>query len=120
MSVPLERPPHRCAVLRRWSKGIPTSVPSELAIYDLSAKTSEGWLPIASRPSKAVFQPAPAPAPAPPLRQLNRGMKHDYAGVVERLERLRAPLDYAWGVMSHLKNVKDSKEFRKVYRELQV
>lgn len=54
------------------------------------------------------------------LLQLKHGMKHDYAGVVERLERLRAPLDYAWGVMSHLKNVKDSEAFRGTYRELQV
>lgn len=52
--------------------------------------------------------------------QLTKGMKHNYAGVVERLERVRAPLDYAWGVMSHLKNVKDSGPFRDAYRELQV
>eukprot|EP00903_Cladosiphon_okamuranus_P021829 g20072.t1 len=50
---------------------------------------------------------------------LQRGMKHDYEGVVERLERLRAPLDYAWGLMSHLKNVKDSEAFRDTYQELQ-
>lgn len=47
-------------------------------------------------------------------------MKHDYEGVVERLERLRAPLDDAWGVMNHLKNVKDSEAFRDAYQELQV
>lgn len=47
-------------------------------------------------------------------------MKYDYAGVVERMERLRAPLDYAWGVMTHLKNVNDSGPMRDAYQELQV
>ena len=47
-------------------------------------------------------------------------MRHDYAGVVERLELLRAPLEYAWGVMSHLTGVKNSDPLREAHEALQV
>lgn len=47
-------------------------------------------------------------------------MRHDFAGVVERMERLRAPLEYAWGVMSHLTGVKNSDPLRDAHQELQV
>ncbi|CAN0427808.1 unnamed protein product, partial [Laminaria digitata] len=46
-------------------------------------------------------------------------MRHDYAGVVERLELLRAPLEYAWGVMSHLTGVKNSDPLREAHEALQ-
>eukprot|EP00752_Nemacystus_decipiens_P012062 g10693.t1 len=46
-------------------------------------------------------------------------MRHDFAGVVERMERLRAPLEYAWGVMSHLTGVKNSDPLRDAHQELQ-
>lgn len=47
-------------------------------------------------------------------------MRHDYAGVVERQERLTDPVSYAWGVLSHLTGVKNSDPLREVYQELQV
>lgn len=47
-------------------------------------------------------------------------MRHDFAGVVESMERLRAPLEYAWGVMSHLTGVKNSDPLRDAHQELQV
>ena len=47
-------------------------------------------------------------------------MRHDFAGVVERMERLRAPLENAWGVMSHLTGVKNSDPLRDAHQELQV
>eukprot|EP00903_Cladosiphon_okamuranus_P008310 g7994.t1 len=46
-------------------------------------------------------------------------MRHSFAGVVERMERLRAPLEYAWGVMSHLTGVKNSDPLRDAHQELQ-
>ncbi|CAN0415429.1 unnamed protein product [Pylaiella littoralis] len=46
-------------------------------------------------------------------------MRHDFAGVVERMERLRAPLEYAWGVMTHLTGVKNSDPLRDAHQELQ-
>ncbi|CAM9971171.1 unnamed protein product [Pylaiella littoralis] len=46
-------------------------------------------------------------------------MRHDFAGVVERMERLRAPLEYAWGVMTHLTGVKSSDPLRDAHQELQ-
>ncbi|CAM9886177.1 unnamed protein product, partial [Discosporangium mesarthrocarpum] len=39
--------------------------------------------------------------------------------VVERLEKLRAPLEYAWGVLSHLSGVKNSDPLRDAYQALQ-
>lgn len=47
-------------------------------------------------------------------------MRHDFAGVIERMELLRAPLEYAWGVMSHLTGVKNSDPLRDAHQELQV
>lgn len=47
-------------------------------------------------------------------------MRHSYAEVVERQERLVDPLSYAWGVLSHLTGVKNSDPLREVYQELQV
>jgi len=54
------------------------------------------------------------------LSQGKQRMRHDFAGVVERMERLRAPLEYAWGVMSHLTGVKNSDPLRDAHQELQV
>ena len=55
-------------------------------------------------------------------KELEEGSADDcsYAGVVERLERLRAPLEYAWGIMSHLTGVKNSDPLRNAHEELQV
>lgn len=55
----------------------------------------------------------------PPPQGVHR-MRHDYAGVVERQERLGAPLIYAWRALSHLLSVKNSEALREVYEELQV
>lgn len=46
-------------------------------------------------------------------------LQYNYAGVIERMERLRAPLEYAWGVLSHLTGVKNSDELRDAYQALQ-
>lgn len=56
----------------------------------------------------------------PPCVQGKHRMRHDFTGVVERMERLRAPLEYAWGVMSHLTGVKNSDPLRDAHQELQV
>jgi len=42
-----------------------------------------------------------------------------YAGIVEALEKLRYPLEYGWGVVSHLNGVKNSDSLRTVYQEMQ-
>jgi oligopeptidase A len=42
-----------------------------------------------------------------------------YSSTIEELEKIQAPLSYSWGVISHLKSVKDSPELRKVHEELQ-
>lgn len=61
------------------------------------------------------------PPPDPHIcLQGKQRMRHDFAGVVERMERLRAPLEYAWGVMSHLTGVKNSDSLRDAHQELQV
>lgn len=53
-------------------------------------------------------------------QELDEQSIDDYTGVVERLERLRAPLEYAWGIMSHLTGVKNSDPLRDAHKELQV
>eukprot|EP00747_Dinoflagellata_sp_TGD_P034177 gnl/TRDRNA2_/TRDRNA2_137102_c0_seq1.p1 gnl/TRDRNA2_/TRDRNA2_137102_c0~~gnl/TRDRNA2_/TRDRNA2_137102_c0_seq1.p1 ORF type:complete len:638 (+),score=109.95 gnl/TRDRNA2_/TRDRNA2_137102_c0_seq1:241-2154(+) len=46
-------------------------------------------------------------------------MQPSYEDVVEALERLRFPLNYGWGVVSHLNNVKNSDELRAAYQEVE-
>jgi len=43
----------------------------------------------------------------------------EYEGVVESLEKLRHPLSYSWGVVSHLNNVKNSDALREVHQAVQ-
>lgn len=71
-------------------------------------------------PSVPVSVSLLLPPFAPPCVQGKQRMRHDFAGVVERMERLRAPLEYAWGVMSHLTGVKNSDPLRDAHQELQV
>jgi len=42
-----------------------------------------------------------------------------YGDVVEELEKLEAPVEYAWGVVGHLMGVKNSDELRAVHQEMQ-
>ena len=42
-----------------------------------------------------------------------------YADVVEALERIEAPIEYAWGVVGHLMGVKNSDELRAAHGEMQ-
>mmetsp|Transcript_83011 Transcript_83011/g.165735 ORF Transcript_83011/g.165735 Transcript_83011/m.165735 type:complete len:734 (-) Transcript_83011:366-2567(-) len=42
-----------------------------------------------------------------------------YQGVVEEMEKLEAPVEYAWGVVGHLMGVKNSDELRDVHGEMQ-
>ncbi|CAE7726272.1 CYOP [Symbiodinium pilosum] len=43
----------------------------------------------------------------------------EYETIVESLEKIRHPLSYSWGVVSHLNNVKNSDELRKVHQAVQ-
>jgi len=43
----------------------------------------------------------------------------NYANILEDLERLEAPVEYAWGVVGHLMGVKNSDELRAVHMEMQ-
>lgn len=47
-------------------------------------------------------------------------MTPSWPGLVEPLERLGDKLSVAWGTISHLKAVKDSKELRDAVEEVQV
>ncbi len=44
---------------------------------------------------------------------------YDYAGVVEKMEKIQAPLSYSWGVVGHLRGVKNSDELRKAHDTMQ-
>ncbi|CAM9448036.1 unnamed protein product [Phaeothamnion confervicola] len=44
---------------------------------------------------------------------------YDYETSVEALERIRAPLEYSWGVVGHLNGVKNSDELREAYQAMQ-
>lgn len=46
-------------------------------------------------------------------------MAYDYEGVVEKLEKMQAPLSYSWGVVGHLMGVKNSDELRKAHETMQ-
>eukprot|EP01038_Epipyxis_sp_PR26KG_P012317 gene12317-16521_t len=43
----------------------------------------------------------------------------DYDAVIERLEKIQAPLGYSWGVVGHLMGVKNSDELRKSHDAIQ-
>lgn len=43
----------------------------------------------------------------------------DYAKVVEKLEKIQAPISYSWGVVGHLMGVKNSDELRSVHSTMQ-
>eukprot|EP00966_Prymnesium_polylepis_P055859 1292308-Prymnesium_polylepis.1 len=42
-----------------------------------------------------------------------------YSDVVEALERLESPIEYAWGVVGHLMGVKNGEELRAAHGEMQ-
>ena len=42
-----------------------------------------------------------------------------YADVMEELEKVEAPIEYAWGVVGHLMGVKNSDELREAHSEMQ-
>ncbi|KAL1521745.1 hypothetical protein AB1Y20_021400 [Prymnesium parvum] len=42
-----------------------------------------------------------------------------YSDVVESLEKLESPVEYAWGVVGHLMGVKNGDELREAHREMQ-
>jgi len=42
-----------------------------------------------------------------------------YEDVVEAMEKIEAPVEYAWGVVGHLMGVKNSDELRGVHGEMQ-
>jgi oligopeptidase A len=45
--------------------------------------------------------------------------KPQYEDVVEALEKVEAPIEYAWGVVGHLTGVMNSDELREVHQEMQ-
>ena len=48
-----------------------------------------------------------------------KGDTPKYEDVVEALEKVEAPVEYAWGVVGHLMGVKNSDELRAVHSEMQ-
>lgn len=47
-----------------------------------------------------------------------RRIEYDYAGVIEALEEIQAPLSTTWGIVGHLMGVKNSDDLRKVHDEV--
>jgi len=47
------------------------------------------------------------------------GAAHTFESVLDELERLRAPLEYAWGVVGHLNGVKNSEPLRAAHQAMQ-
>jgi len=47
------------------------------------------------------------------------GGAHTFESVLDELERLRAPLEYAWGVVGHLNGVKNSEPLRAAHQAMQ-
>ena len=45
--------------------------------------------------------------------------KPEYEGLVELLEKLHHPLEYSWGVVSHLNGVKNSDALREVHQTME-
>lgn len=52
------------------------------------------------------------------LQSANKGSA-TYENVVERLEKIQAPLSYSWGVVGHLMGVKNSEDLRKAHTIMQ-
>lgn len=48
-----------------------------------------------------------------------RQVEYDYEGVIEKLEKIQAPLSYSWGVVGHLMGVKNSEDLRKAHDSMQ-
>lgn len=46
-------------------------------------------------------------------------MLYDFPMVIDRLEEIRSPLEYAWGVVTHLMGVKNSDELRAAHKQVQ-
>jgi oligopeptidase A len=46
-------------------------------------------------------------------------VEYDYTTVVEKLEKIQAPLSYSWGVVGHLMGVKNSDELRTAHSTMQ-
>jgi oligopeptidase A len=42
-----------------------------------------------------------------------------WESVLDKMEQIRAPLEYAWGVVGHLNGVKNSEPLRKAYQAMQ-
>ena len=54
------------------------------------------------------------------LAKLEENVKPTWSEVVEPMERIVDKLSVAWGVVNHLKSVKDSSEFRSAVEAIQV
>ena len=50
---------------------------------------------------------------------LSKTQNPRYGDVVEALEKVEAPIEYAWGVVGHLTGVMNSDELREVHQEMQ-
>ena len=48
-----------------------------------------------------------------------RRIEYDYPGVIEQLEKIKAPLSYSWGVVGHLMGVKNSDDLRAAHKAMQ-
>lgn len=48
-----------------------------------------------------------------------RYVEYEYEGVVEKLEKIQAPLSYSWSVVGHLMAVKNSEDLRKAHDSMQ-
>lgn len=48
-----------------------------------------------------------------------RRIEYDYPTVIEKLEKIQAPLAYSWGVINHLMGVRNSDGLRKVHETIQ-
>lgn len=49
----------------------------------------------------------------------SRRIEFDYAGVVEKMEKIQEPLSFSWGVVGHLMGVSNSDELRSAHDKMQ-